>query len=86
MVVFLTVKNGKIEVHADISAFDAPPALTSDSAKEVAQYLIDNKVNDFTCSSSMDFAKEYGWPNFDAMGDVHEAYEKIMLEACNSWK
>lgn len=77
MTAFLIIKGGRIEVHADISDHEAPAVFATDRADEVARWLHDHGISDWTNSSSMDFSSEYGWPQDGAAGEVSAEFDKL---------
>lgn len=64
---YLKIKNGKIEVHANLGDLDAPAALITVSAAEAARHLYEMGVSDWMNSSTMDFSHEHGWSDTTGM-------------------
>ena len=69
MIDFVAAKNGMIEMYAG-ERFIAEVC----TPKSVAYYLHQEGYDDYySCSSSMDFASEYGFAND---GDAHDIFER----------
>ena len=55
--------------------------LTATTVEEVANILIKNNGGDsYSCSSSMDFAKEYGFKTNDGADKMYEAGRKLAIQ------
>lgn len=78
--VLLTALDGRIQVWKDPVA--AYPELTG-SPREVAQWLLDNGVNSWMNSSSMDFGTEYGFAEDDVRSLVLEEGDRILADEEN---
>lgn len=80
MTTFMTITLGKIAIHKDVDAkLVGIPDFVTDSAYEAARYIYDHKINDWTNSSTMDVAKDYGWPRNNAADEVMEELAKLNI-------
>lgn len=74
---FLTINQGKIEIHADISAIGASADFVTGNAYEAARWLFDHGIYEWMNSSSMDFATDDGWHRDDACQEVTDELNKL---------
>lgn len=73
---FIQINKGKMEIHTRVSDIKSKPAFIASTAADAARWLHEHGIDDWYCSSTMEFSMEHGWPNDNAYKDLEEAFVK----------